>query len=110
MTAMAPMRLALAALRFSSDPITAVLSSLLLAGPEDAFRPEDQDQDENGERDHVPELVGGGHVDAGEEQDRPDRLHHPEQQPADGRPGDAPDATEHRRGEGLDPGDEAHVV
>src|SRR6266581_203807 len=103
MMATPPMRPAIAALRSNLEPITAaVLCLLWLAGPEDPSRPEDQDQD--GERDHVPELVRRGHVDTGEQQHRSDRLGHAKDEPADGGAGDAADPAEDRRRERLDAG------
>src|SRR5687768_4191968 len=69
------------------------------------LRAEHQDEDEDGERpDVLPRpaaerrrRVGGGHD-----------LDHAEGEATEHRPVDVADAAEHRRGEGLETGDEAH--
>src|SRR6266702_5529470 len=109
MTVTPPIRPAPSALRSNLELITAaVLCLLWVASPEDPARSEDQDQDQDGERNHVPELVRRGGVDAGEQQHRPDRLGHAEDEPTDGGASDAADAPQDRRRERLDAGDEAH--
>src|SRR4029453_6737816 len=81
---------------------------LRLARSEEAPRPEDQHEDQDGERDDVLQLVRPGDVQAGEEQRRGHGFEEPQDQAAECSSGDAPDATQHRRREGFDAQDEPH--
>src|ERR1700682_881358 len=69
------------------------------AGSEQPGGLEHQDQDQDAEDDHVGPLLG--------EVARGHAENNPDQEPAHRRPGDVADATEHRRGEGDDPGTKA---
>src|SRR6266496_1787749 len=73
-------------LRRTSRSVTSDL--LLFAGAHDPARPEDQHQDQDGERDDVGELIGRWDMDALQQEERGDRLQHPQEQAAQGRAGD----------------------
>src|SRR5918992_4155782 len=87
---------------------SATSGPLLFGSSEDAARPEDQHEHQDAERHQGLKLVRRVDACTGEEQDGTHRLEDPEEETSHRGAGDAPDPTEHRCGERLDPREESH--
>src|SRR5271157_345386 len=90
-----------------------IASSLSLI-PRDPFAQEtrwaeDQDEDQDDKSDRILQLGWRGDTQSGQEQIRPHRLKQTQNDGSQESSGDVSNASEDRRGEGFDPGNESHV-